>query len=1266
MITPTLRLALEPIIRRRRLILTLHWSAGLLLLLAAGMAVVRSSGHPLSIPLVTILLVVLGRWLPQLLGQRWDPDFAELGRQIEQKHPELHASLVTAIEQKPDPETGRLSFLQQKVIADVLALARAQSWIDAVPTSRLVRAWVAVWVALFACLLSVGTPGRTSPTAQPKHAAGAPTPAAEAVTVTPGDTEIERGTGLVVLATFHRNVPTEATLIVQPPNQPVQRIALVKNLDDPVFGGGLPEVDAPFSYRVEYAGESTREFHVTVYEHPRLERVDATISYPAYTGLPEKQIADTKRVSAVEGSKLAARFALNKPVKTAELVAKDGTTLPLTVDPSQPLATLADFTMVKSQVYEVKLTDAEGRTNKVPASFAIDALPNKRPELKLITPRGDVRVSPLEEVTYRLEVWDDFGLSRYGLSYTVAGKEPVDVELGKATKADEKVQAEHQLALEQLGMKPDELISYYAWAEDIGPDGKARRTNTDLYFAEVRPFEEIYRPGDGSEGKEGKEGAGADAMKIAELQKQIISATWNLKRAEDDNTTGQKPSAKYAKDEPVIRDSQAEALKQATQLADKIEDPKSKDFAEEVKREMTTAHERLQTAEKDVAAISPALASEQSAYNALLKLAAHEFQIQRQQSQGKGKAQQRQQDQLAELEMKEDKKRYETKSEAESQQPEQQKEQLAILNRLKELAQRQQDINDRLKELQTALQAAKTEEQKDDIRRQLKRLKEEEQQLLSDLDETRQKMEQSSRQAQLADERKQLDQTRQEAQSAAESMEKNAPTEALAKGTRAARQLQQMRDDFRKKTSAQFSDEMRQMRNEARELAQTQKDISDKLNTPPEKAERRTLDGSSEREQLSEQLGQQGERLEKLTEDMKRVSEQAETSEPLLAKELYDTLRRSAQTDTGKTLAMTKALSERGYEKQAKEFEAKARGEIDEVKKGIEKAAESVLGDEGEALRQARAELDTLARELEKEVTQARPDLATNRDDAGQKPGEGKPGEKAEANANGKESDQRQAANGDKPGEAKSGEPATGEPKAPGGKSEQAGTPGEKPGQTAANQPGKEGQNPSTASAGKASGQGQQPGQGAQPGKGETAANASSSSQPSATPGKPGQQSGQQGGDGEAGTPSSRLADLARSGQRRVASGGDGGGGMNGGAFDGVNGGPLTGDNFVQWSDRLRNVEEMLDSPEMRREAAGIRELARGMRVEFKKNATQPDWTTVKQRISNPLVELRNRVNEELARRDSRENLVPIDRDPVPTQYAERVRRYYEDLGKSQ
>ena len=50
--------------------------------------------------------------------------------------------------------------------------------------------------------------------------------------------------------------------------------------------------------------------------------------------------------------------------------------------------------------------------------------------------------------------------------------------------------------------------------------------------------------------------------------------------------------------------------------------------------------------------------------------------------------------------------------------------------------------------------------------------------------------------------------------------------------------------------------------------------------------------------------------------------------------------------------------------------------------------------------------------------------------------------------------------------------------------------------------------------------------------------------------------------------------------------------------------------------------------------------------------------------VANPLQELRQAVADELLRRTAKRNeVVPIDRDPVPDQFSEQVRRYYERLG---
>jgi hypothetical protein len=108
----------------------------------------------------------------------------------------------------------------------------------------------------------------------------------------------------------------------------------------------------------------------------------------------------------------------------------------------------------------------------------------------------------------------------------------------------------------------------------------------------------------------------------------------------------------------------------------------------------------------------------------------------------------------------------------------------------------------------------------------------------------------------------------------------------------------------------------------------------------------------------------------------------------------------------------------------------------------------------------------------------------------------------------------------------------------------------------------------------------------------------------------------------------------------------------------------MGGDGFRDWSDRLRDVEEMVDDPQLRNQAAGIRDRAREIRRDARRNNRSPQWDLVDKMVATPLRELRAQVSQELLRRSAeRQAPVPIDRDPVPAQYSDAVRRYYESLG---
>jgi hypothetical protein len=248
---------------------------------------------------------------------------------------------------------------------------------------------------------------------------------------------------------------------------------------------------------------------------------------------------------------------------------------------------------------------------------------NRPPVVKMTQPAHDVRVSPLEELKLRAELEDDFGLVRHGLSLSMAGREPREIVLQVPAAASRQARADHLLDFESLKAAPDQLLTYFFWAEDIGPDGQPRRTSGDMYFAEVRPFEEIFRQGEqppSGSAEEEQDGQGDNARaadQLAELQKEVINATWKVVRRE---TVG-KPTEKLAEDGKVLQESQHAVIEQAGQLEQRLRDATSKSNLEQATRLMKDAEKHLTAVAQQsaVKALTTALAAEQAAYQALLK-----------------------------------------------------------------------------------------------------------------------------------------------------------------------------------------------------------------------------------------------------------------------------------------------------------------------------------------------------------------------------------------------------------------------------------------------------------------------------------------------------------------------------------------------------------------------------------------------------------------------------------------------------------------------
>lgn len=1237
---------------RRLRTFTAGWlaAAAVCLVLALTGSIRGSLGLALLMPIVVL---VCGAWWMR----RRDSDGYRAALLVEQRFPELDSALLTALQQQPERPGGTYGYLQERVVSEAVAHARRCPWLDAVP-ARSLRNWQAAHAAALLVFVAAAawmaqSHGGADDSAMASDGGALRDGRESTVRVEPGDVELERGRSLVVTAEFSGPVPTRVDLVVVKEAQQEQWIPLSRSLSDPVYGGRIPEVRSDLSYRVEYEGGRSEEYRVRTFEFPALLQADATIVGPEYTGLGERQIKDTRSVSLVEGSVLTLTCRFNKPLESAVLESETGERLALgpfasadeTQDDLDDVLGGVTWQPRQSLRWQLLGADEAGRPLREPVQFQIDVIPNRPPELAVTFPSRDVQVSALEELPLEATAWDDHGLREFGLVYRTPSGEERTLVLGAEAPRQTEIPLSHLLALEDLQPEARDLLSYSFYADDLDAQGRVRRTFSDVFFAEVRHFDEEYRQMPGQAQGQGSAGAGAAAgnptQQLVELQRQIVIAVWNAIRAWTSEES-RRHTDDYRERVGVMADSQLEARGMAERLAAQIEDPAAQEHAAAAQQHMTAAHEQLSLARTDgsVEPLPAARDESQRAYQALLRLQDRLHVVQQQEggAAGGGGGGQGLDRRLEQLELRNDRNRYESERQAQAAQEAQQREQLQVLNRLRELSRRQEDLNERLKELDDRLRLAASEQEREEIERELKRLRDEQQQLLRDADELRDRMQRPENQRQMAEARDQLERTRSDLQRATEALQSGQTSRALTAGTRAQQQLERMREEFRRRTAGAFDDAVRTLQQDARQLADRQRALGDELNSPAPSGQDGppSLRDNDQRTRLASELLEQQERLQALVEQMRQLVEQSEQSEPLLSKHLYDAIRDSRADQPEEALRIAEQLLRRGFPAEGAAAESQARRGIERLEQGVDRAAESILGDELQSLQRARDQLAQLTQGIENEL-----DAAARRasNEGGSAMESDRPVSPAEA------TDTDPAGSGGQTRDAR------GSRASPGERQEEAEQPGADPAQSDPSSPGDAGrESESERSASPAAGQQQQRG-----GQNSEAAGANSGRGDRPPSDRSGAQGGQEPaeGRGSAGNPAGgSLTDLFNTG------GASEGGGTAGGR-------PLTGEDFTSWSDAMRDVEEMLSLPELRAQAAAVRERARDVRREYKRHSKAPDWEMVRTEIYGPLLEMQTRLNEEIAQRQPQDEIVPIDRDPVPEKYADLVRRYYERLSRS-
>jgi hypothetical protein len=781
------------------------------------------------------------------------------------------------------------------------------------------------------------------------------------IDVQPGDATVARGADVTVTARLSGFTATEVDIFTRTgEGAPFERAAMIAAGDDGGFETVFFGLRQSLDYFVQAAGVRSPVFRLEAAELPFVDRLDLEYVFPAYTGLESRQVEDGGDIAVLRGTTVRLRATSTIATTAGRVVRGAGEAAPLTVNDDGTLT--GGFDVGEDGTYRIDLATPTGSFVSASPQYAIDVLDDEAPVVSFAKPGRDLRSTSIDEVFAEVQADDDFGVARLDLVYSVNGGVEKTLRLASGgAKPAKQMSAGHTFFLEELGLQPGDVVSYFARAADNDTVSGAKTTTSDIYFIQIQPFRKDYRAAESQAGGQqqdrGSGGAGNDPSALSEQQRRIVAGTFNVVRDRD-----RLGAEKFRQDVVFLALTQGQLKERAKGLAAQIvarvgqADPTMKVIAghlDAAASSMEAAEQKLQARDPKNAlpAEQQALASLQRAEEAYRDV---RVRMDRQQGGGGGGGGGRSAaaDELADLfQLEADKLRNQYETFRQSQQQSADNKVDEMLERLKELARRQEQEAERQRQLAGNRQQAGGGGGASGARQR---------QLADETEEAARQLERLSREEQRAD----LGATAQGLRQAAEAMRQAAASgdaSAFARAREAAERLSQARDRLDQQRTDRMARDIENALSQVRRLARTQQEVEQDVRDLP-------ASGAGRQEQVKELLErkelQAGEvdglerQLDRTASDFRKERQQASRK----VQEAADAIRDSRLRDK---IRYSRGLVQGAPPEQAATFEEQIGADIEAVEAKLREAAGAVAAPERDARAEALARARGLVRGAE-------------------------------------------------------------------------------------------------------------------------------------------------------------------------------------------------------------------------------------------------------------------------------------------------------------
>ena len=966
--------------------------------LVAGEAIVdwlMPLPSPVRIALLTIGVGVTGYLLYKYLVRplRSSLTLRDIALNVERNHPDLEDRLVSAIEFGDRESTDPIeAHMLQRLLEDTTQRTEGIDFKATIDHSRTRKhVGIAALVFVGCCVLSllfpkeihtsllrVFTPWEKTDPILTTH-----------LTVEPGNARILRGKSLPihvtvtgkstekVVLTYHDTRESDAATVET--ETPEQQINMLRNPSDKRgFAYEIFNIDADMEYHI-LANEVTSErYTVEVFDMPRVTEISVAYTYPAYTRLKPVVQTGTGDIQAVVGTRAELKIVTNKAIQTAsialspQLTVSDGFgQLPIAVN-GNTLTTTID--VVADGRYAVELLCIDGFNNEIPIEYNIKAIPDAAPEVVIKEPGRDIKTTKLGEVEIMAEATDDYGIAELKLIYRIGADGLQEVPLnsnapplsaieGKAIDdsfVHRVLDGSYTFYIEEFDVEPGDVISYYAHATDNNTQTGPGAASSDIYFIEIRPFNEDFHEGEAEQAQ-----AQAEPNPLSGIiasQKQIIRDTWKHTNAH--STTREE----YQSAVKQTANKQAELKDKTQKFVDELSVAiqTTAQVSPEILMNLEDAIGNMGEATDHLNASQPAEAipPEQNALELLIKV---NLEIPKVLMQMRSSNPQLAED--FELEMEE------LQSELENEQNEldmeMQEQTQEMLDQARRMLTEQQQLSQQSQQLGRESQPSPSEMQQNS--QQQEQLSQQAQQMAQQLG-TMQQSGQGTQGERLNQAGQAMQQAGEQMQEASESMQQQQPQRSAAKGEKAEERIEETIEQLERVAAEFTEDALERTAQQLQELAEVQAEVqqqTQELRSRSQQSEMRPEDFRRASELANQQRELQRD-LETLERELRNLQTQLNPENPEAAQNVGEATRRFAEEQTLDDMSTAqRALQWRSFraadqnQQEALDALNQAQADLQQAQANMANTEEEQLEAALQQLQQAREQMEDIQRELQ-------------------------------------------------------------------------------------------------------------------------------------------------------------------------------------------------------------------------------------------------------------------------------------------------------------